>query len=180
MKINGDSKYFLKLSLIFLIISIFLPHSIGSIRSMVFYNPGPTWPSGVPTSQTYKTWTFHWSFLNVKTTVPYRDPHYYDYLNVGTTWMFLHEYWNFYPLTTSVLLGAIFALQIILILLFRFTLKTTTSLNLLLIFLGVTLLLIFYLGTSYQFASTPGFGFWILIPATLFTSIVLIRTKKRT
>jgi len=178
LKISRDYKFFLKVAFVFLLGSIFLPYTIEPMGLHVFYNPGPTWPSGVPTSQTYKTWTLRWSFSAVRFTLPGWNPHPYDADFVGTTWLFFLEYWDFYPAATSALLNAIFALQAILIPFYLFTLrKTITPRNVIPLFLGVTTLLILYFGILQRFSGVPSFGFWLTIVAILFTLIPFVKRR---
>jgi len=179
LKISRDYKFFLKVACVFLVVSIFLPFAIEPTGMVVFYNPGPTWPSGVSTSQTYRAWTFRWSFMNVRITTPEQNPHPYDADFVGTQWLFLLDYWSFYPPTHACMLGTLFALQAILIPLHLFILKKAkTPLNVLVFFLGVATLLVLSYGALRLFNGTPSFGFWLVIVATLFTLISFARTKK--
>jgi len=178
LKISKDYKFFIKVAFVVLVVSILLPYAIEPMGLHVFYNPSPTWPSGVPTSQTYKTWTFRWSFLNVRITTTWRNTHPYDADFVGTQWVFLIEYWTIYPQATSTLLGTIFALQVILIPLYLFTLKkATTPRNVIPLFLGVTTLLILYFGILQRFSGVPSFGFWLTIVAILFTLIPFVKRR---
>ena len=179
MKISRDPRFFLKVAFAYLVVSLFLPFAFESTFMSCRYlwpadYDGPFW------SPSYRVWSFYWSFLYVSETVPISllppstllppDP-----MIVGIKVSFLPEIWGW----RAPLLQSIFPLQMVLLVLGFFTVKRARkALSVIPFFLGMIVLTALYYFKSLQHSGTPIFGFWVLIVATLFTSIALTRAKK--
>jgi hypothetical protein len=160
-------RFFLKVAFVFLVASIFLPFAYETliIRPILQIR------------------SFYWSFIRVGVSDVVSPDAPLDQSSVSTWWLFPPRYWVTYEARSpsdrsSILLGSMFALQITVVLLGVFAVtQARRAWSLMPFFLGILALdaLTWYAATAYY--RPLSFGFWVLVVATLFISIALIRAK---
>ena len=166
-------RFFLKVAFVFLVASIFLPFAFETMIHTT-YSTAHDMPS-----RTLRDRSFYWSFMYVSVDVQISPDEPFGQPNVWTLWLFPPRYWEG-PITSvrPNPLRSIFVLQIALVLLGFITVKKARrAWSLAPFFLGIIALdaLCFRIATTYH--RTPSFGFWILVVATLFISISLVRVE---
>ena len=174
MNFDRDYRFFLKVAFAFLVASILLPFAFETMISM-------TYSTGGGSSRTFRDRSFYWSFMYVSVDVQISPDEPVGQPNVWTLWLFPPRYWEG-PITSvrPNPLRSMFVLQIALLALGFFTVKQARRVRSLVpFFLGILVLdvLCFSIATTYY--RTPSFGCWLLVVATLFIYIALIRAKTR-
>ena len=172
MNFNRDYRFFLKVALVFLIFSMLLPFAFSTYITTHYYDLsiGP---------QSSRLWGFYWSFIYLRVSAPLSPdlPSDGDPGIFCLVWLTVPQYWDWRSPIGLIPLRAMFVLQIVL-LLFGFTIlkKTGGMRSLMLLLIGIVSLAVLYWLTIRIF-SWLSFGFWLLVPATLFISIALARAK---
>ena len=168
-------RFFLKAAFAFLVASTFLPFAFETMIHTT-YSTAHDMPS-----RTLRDRSFYWSFMYVSVDVQISPDEPLGQPNVWTLWLFPPRYWEG-PITSvrPNPLRSMFVLQIALLALGFFTVKQARRVRSLVpFFLGILVLdvLCFSIATTYY--RTPSFGCWLLVVATLFIYIALIRAKTR-
>jgi hypothetical protein len=158
---------------VFLVASILLPFAFETMITRTITQP-PVIPE-----ITYRDRSFYWSFTYVRVSMQIAPDEPPGQQSVWTLWLTPPRCWEIQ--ITSIRpnsLQSMFVLQITLVLLGFFTVKwARRARSLAPFFLGIIALDAFSWYVATEYYRTPSFGFWVLIVATLFISIALMRAK---